>query len=94
MYLHIGNNKNIETKDIVGIFNMDDTTVSQITKKFFKKAEKEGALKLVAEELPKSFLLVSKKEKGLGTVRGKIRVYLSQISSMTLMQRASHTMKY
>lgn len=92
MYLHIGNNKNIEKKDIVGIFNMDDTTVSQITKEFFKKAERKGALQLVAEELPKSFLLVQKKKNVLKKDE-EMRVYLSQLSSVTLMQRAASKMK-
>ena len=92
MYLHIGNNKNIEKKDIVGIFNMDDTTVSQITKAFFKKAEREGALQLVAEELPKSFLLVQKKKNVLKKDE-EMRIYLSQLSSVTLMQRAASKMK-
>ena len=92
MYLHIGNNKNIEKKDIVGIFNMDDTTVSQITKEFFKKAERKGALQLVAEELPKSFLLVQKKKSVLKN-KEAMRVYLSQLSSVTLMQRAASKMK-
>ena len=62
MYLHIGNNKNIRVRDIVGIFDADTATVSAITKKYLSSAESEGSVMFASMELPKSFVLY--KEKG------------------------------
>ena len=31
MYLHIGNNQNIRTADVIGIFDADSATVSAVT---------------------------------------------------------------
>lgn len=76
MYLHLGNNKNIRSKEIIGIFDMDTATVSPHTKKFLKSREKNGKTKLVSMELPKSFILTEKED-----------VYLSQISTSTLISR-------
>ena len=56
MYLHIGNNMNIRTKDIIGIFDTDNATRSALTK-IFKKAELSGSAEAAAEEIPKSFIL-------------------------------------
>jgi hypothetical protein len=42
MYLHVGNNKNIREKSIIGIFDTDTSTVSTITRKFLSGAEKRA----------------------------------------------------
>ena len=57
MYLHVGNNKNIRIRDIVGIFDTDNATQSQITKKYLAEAERRGALISAADEIPKSFII-------------------------------------
>ena len=36
MYLHVGNNKNIRERDIIGIFDADNATVARETKKYLK----------------------------------------------------------
>ena len=77
MYLHLGQNTVITTDEIVGIFDMDTTTVSKNTRSFLSKAEKNKNVVYVTTELPKSFI-VSKDQK----------VYISQISPATLLLRA------
>ena len=77
MYLHLGQNTVITTDDIVGIFDIDGTTVQKNTRDFLSKAEKNGKVVYVSTELPKSFI-VCKDEK----------VYISQISSATLLLRS------
>ena len=57
MYLHVGNEKMVLTKNIVGIFDMDTATVSNITKDFLKKKENEKSTHIVSLNLPKSFTL-------------------------------------
>ena len=80
MYLHLGNDKIVKTENIVGIFDMDNTTVSEKTRKFLKKAQKNGDIFDVAEDLPKSFIVVSEK--------GKNCVYISSLATRTLYKRA------
>ncbi len=73
MYLHIGNNRNIRMRDIVGIFDLDTASVSHITKKYLKEREKAGLTDFSADQIPKSFVL---------TRDGKI--CFSQLSTATL----------
>ena len=57
MYLHIGNNRNIRIKSIVGIFDMDNSTVSGITRKYLNSMQKQLLLESSTYEIPKSFVL-------------------------------------
>jgi len=79
MYLHAGNNKIIREKDIIGIFDMDNSTVSHITRKYLALAEKEERLLAASEEIPKSFIVYKE--------NGKTKVCISQISSASLIGR-------
>ncbi len=79
MYLHAGNNKIIREKDIIGIFDMDNSTVSHITRKYLSQAEKEERLHSASDEIPKSFIVYKE--------HGKIKVCISQISSSSLVGR-------
>ena len=58
MYLHVGNNKNIRTRTIIGIFDMDNTTVSSVTRKYLNANQKKNLVFSASdEEIPKSFVL-------------------------------------
>jgi len=48
----------IDTKKIIGIFDIDDKVTPQITKEFLRKSEKSKKIKVVGYELPKSFILI------------------------------------
>ncbi|MDD5795421.1 MAG: DUF370 domain-containing protein [Oscillospiraceae bacterium] len=85
MYLHLGKNTVIKTKDIVGIFDMDTSTISKNTRDYLAKAEKAGRVINVSTELPKSFVVCRDKE--------GIKVYISQISSQTLQKRNFNFLK-
>ncbi len=76
MYLHIGNNKTLRTKQIVGIFDLDSASVSAVTKQYLRRKEKAALTEYSTAELPKSFILTDD-----GTV------HFSQISSATLLSR-------
>ncbi len=84
MYLHIGNGKNIRNKDIIGIFDTDNATVSDITRKFLKNYEKNGNVISAGNEIPKSFVLYFEEKLG-GMVEPKI--CFSQLSSASLSGR-------
>ena len=79
MYLHIGNGISVKSKDIIGIFDLDTSTISKITKKFLNKKSSEGNLEYTDDDLPRSFVFCSENK--------KYKVKLSRISSMGLKQR-------
>ena len=84
MFLHAGNNKNIRVRNIIGIFDADNATVSRETKKYLKEAQQAGLVEFAqAEELPKSFVLYSDTVSDFAEP-GKFRVCFSQLSSTAL----------
>lgn len=83
MYLHLGQSVVVHQKDIIGIFDLDNTTSSFRTRMFLEQAEREGRAVTVSEDLPKSFVLCQKKD-------GTAVIYLSQLSSTTLRGRAEN----
>lgn len=80
MFLHVGNNKNIRIRDIIGIFDMDNATLgSAITKKYLSSAQKRGEIESAGNDIPKSFILYS-----LGD---DYRVCFSTLSASALLGR-------
>lgn len=57
MYLHIGNNKNIRKKSLIGIFDMEITTQSSVTKEFLREIQKKNMVENISHDLPKSFVV-------------------------------------
>ena len=82
MYLYLGQDIVVPKNDVIGVFDLDNTTSSGITRKFLEKAEKSGRVVDVSGELPKSFVLCRRNGK-----RTNETVYLSQLSSATLLKR-------
>ena len=60
MYLHIGSNKNIREKDIIGIFDIDNSTISHTTRHYLAKAEARGEVSAACEELPERLFFTRK----------------------------------
>ena len=81
MFLHLGENTVITTNEIIGIFDMDNTTVSKITRDYLSSMQKNKRIVDVSFDLPKSFILCKNKETGEDTV------YISPISTQTLLKR-------
>lgn len=80
MYLFAGENTVIRGDKILGIFDSDSSTVSDVTKKMLKKAEADGRLKMISDDkLPKSYVLVCE--------NGESVVYMSPISAQVLKKR-------
>ncbi len=79
MYLHLGEKTVIRTENIIGIFDLDNTTISKNTRNFLTRAEKSGEVINVSFELPKSFIVCVENEKN--------KVYISQIAANTLYKR-------
>lgn len=88
MYLHLGQETLVKTRDIVGLFDMDNTTTSKWTRAFLNTAEKRGEVIAVTDDLPKTFVVVSKR-RGRHPAQ-KDSIYLSQISAGTLKKRKNY----
>lgn len=86
MYLHVGNNKNIREKNIIGIFDTDNASMSAETRKYLVNAEREGMLESANNEIPKSFIIYSDTESDFAD-RGKFKICFSQLSSLALIGR-------
>ncbi len=80
MFIHIGNDYIINEKDIVAVFDIDNSSISVKTRNFLSKAEKEGKIINIATDIPRSFIICS-------TEKNEHTVYLSQLSSSTLFKR-------
>lgn len=48
MYLHLGQDKVVSMDEIVGIFDLDTSTVSKATRDYLAKAERMAALRMSA----------------------------------------------
>lgn len=81
MFLHLGQDTIITTDNLVGIFDIDTTTVSKATRIYLSAMEKSGNVVNVSYELPKSFILTYDKK------NDEKKIYISPISSMTLLRR-------
>ncbi|MGE5560533.1 MAG: extracellular matrix regulator RemB [Chloroflexota bacterium] len=78
MFVHLGADVVVRSKDIVCISDIRARDLSPITREFLEVAREEGFLRDIASGEPKAFAV---------TVSG---VYLSPISSMTLRKRAEY----
>ena len=81
MYLHLGKGWVVNREEIIGIFDLDITSQSKRTREFLEKAEREGVVVPVTEDIPKSFLVCDH------PYHRQI-VYISQLNTQTLQKRS------
>ncbi len=79
MYLHLGCDTVVNTKNIISILDLESTSVSKFSKEFLKMVEEEGFVRNVSEEIPKSFVVCEE--------NGQSVVYITNISTKTLSGR-------
>lgn len=84
MFLHLGQDTVIIEDDIIGIFDLDTTTVSKPTRDYLKTMQKSGNVVNVSYDLPKSFVITCKKNSKKKTM------YISPISTTTLLKRSEN----
>lgn len=77
MFLHIGEGKVISKKNIIGIFDLENTSVSKKTREFLRINEKKGNTEYIGYEIPKTYILDDRK-----------KVVFTSISTQTLQKRA------
>ena len=79
MYLHMGQDFIVREQEIIGIFDIDTTSTGKRTREFLERAENEGAVVSMTNDIPKSFIVTDFPYE---------TVYLSPISSAALAGRA------
>lgn len=75
MYIHIGGEKAVLMKDIIGIMDIENTSTSHVTRKFLREMEKKGKVITASFDLPKSVVVTSE------------YVYITPVSPQTLEKR-------
>ena len=75
MYLHLGQDRVVPYREIVGVFDLDNTTYNVRAAQFINAAQKQDRVVLCTDDLPKSAVLCDS------------GVYLSQLSPATLLGR-------
>jgi hypothetical protein len=78
MYISIGNDFAVRESTIIGIFDLDNTTVNARGREFLERAEKEGQI-VPWDDLPRSFILTSE--------YGMTKVYQTNLSTQTLAKK-------
>ncbi len=76
MFLHLGDSTVVNTKDIIGIFDMDTSTVNKATRDYLNLAEKNKKIVYVNYDLPKSFVVTTDK------------IFVCPLNTSTLYKRA------
>ena len=78
MYIHLGRDYVLNDRDVIGIFNLETTTISPRGREFLNYAQKNGAVVILSEELPQCYVLA---DAPVDTV------YLSELSSTAMKKR-------
>ncbi|MBR1764771.1 MAG: DUF370 domain-containing protein [Ruminococcus sp.] len=81
MYLHLGNDFIVNEKDIIGIFDLEKSSVSKYTRDYLSEATKQKRVINCTMELPKSFVVTLDEDL-------TERVYISQLACSTLKKRS------
>ena len=80
MYLHTGNGYSVKISNILGIFDIENTTTDgRYTREYLERDEKEKRCIYTTAEMPKSFIVAVED--------GKEKVYISQLAVSTLRKR-------
>ena len=82
MYLYLGGDTGVKSDEIIGIFDMDTSTVNKATRDYLSKAEKEKNIIYVSYELPKSFIVTEDK------------IYVSSLNTSTLLKRTRQELNH
>ncbi len=75
MYIHLGNDTDVPENEIIGIFDIENTSVNKDTKEFLSNAGNTGKTVYVSYEMPKAYVLCTGK------------VYITAVSPLTLKKR-------
>lgn len=75
MYLFLGGDVSVKSDEIIGIFDIEECSVSKITAEYLNLCQKSGKIVNVSEDMPKSFTVTERK------------TYISNVSNNTICKR-------
>ncbi|UOF91761.1 DUF370 domain-containing protein [Fodinisporobacter ferrooxydans] len=78
MFIHLGGDVMVSSKDVIAIFDLRMKEESEETAKYLQKVEKNGKIVMIDPDDSKSFVVTND------------YIYYSPISSLTLKKRASY----
>lgn len=76
MFLYLGGDITVKSKEVIGIFDIEECSVSRTTAEFLNFSQKKGKIVNVSDEMPKSFIVTDSK------------TYISNVSNRTIALRA------
>ena len=88
MFMHIGNDVNVKTSRIIGVFDIDTASYGKGTKLFLEKMQKSGRVLTISPDLPRSVILADDES---GT---DVQLFVSPISSATIYKRGETVFGY
>lgn len=82
----MGADKTLKSRSIIGIFDLDTSTVKKTTRNFLNSNEKSKKIDTLSSEIPRSFVVCEDKtEKNVN-----FKIYLSPMNSTTLIKTKSN----
>jgi hypothetical protein len=79
MYFYLGGGTVTEKKNVIGVFDIENATLSKHTKSFLFEEEKNGRIINVSLEMPKSFVVCADENME--------KVFISHVSTGVLRER-------
>lgn len=79
MYIHIGGDVTLLSEKIIGIFDIEKTSVNKEVNDYLKKLQKQGRIYYVSYEMPKTFVVTNS------------TVYITNVSAFTIKKRFKAT---
>jgi len=86
MYVHIGKDSVINSKDIIGVFDIENTSISKKTIEFLNFSEKNKKVINVCSDIPKTFIVTNNNYKS--------NIYITQVSSSTVKKRLKNKVNF
>lgn len=78
MFLHLGGDITVKACDIIGIFDIEECSVSRVTAEYLNSCQKNNKIVNVSDDMPKSFIVAADK------------TYISNVSHNTIVKRANN----
>lgn len=76
MFLFLGGEVTVRADDVIGVFDIEECSVSRTTADFLNSCQKKSLVVNVSEDIPKSFIVATD------------HTYISNVSHSTICKRA------
>ena len=76
MYIHLGSDVTVLSEDIIGIFDIERTSVEKSVNEYLRRCQRSGRIYYVSLDMPKSFVVCGEcvyvTNVGAGTLRRRL----------------------